>query len=79
MNKNSLLEDIQSKISQVFATNGASSLDNPIKQILQQGFSKLEFVSAEEFEIQRQVLLRTREKLTALEKRIAELEGKSQD
>ncbi len=80
MNKVTLLDDIQTKISQLFATNGVTGLDNPLKQLLQQSFAKLELVSAEDFEIQRQVLLRTREKLDALEKRMAELEARtSQD
>jgi BMFP domain-containing protein YqiC len=37
-------------------------------------FSKLELVTREEFDVQTQVLHRTREKLEALEKRVAELE-----
>ena len=38
---------------------------------------KLDLVSREEFDIQAQVLLRTREKLKALEERVARLEGGS--
>ncbi|AFJ02281.1 hypothetical protein Q7C_1126 [Methylophaga frappieri] len=37
-------------------------------------FNKLDLVTREEFDVQSQVLLRTREKLEALEKRVAELE-----
>lgn len=37
-------------------------------------FNKLDLVTREEFEVQSQVLLRTREKLEALEKRVEELE-----
>lgn len=44
---------------------------------LQNQLAKLDVVSREEFDIQTQVLLKTREKLTALEKRLAELEAKS--
>jgi len=39
-------------------------------------FSKLDLVTREEFDVQTQVLHRTREKLEALEKRVAELEQK---
>lgn len=47
-----------------------------IRAILHQAFSKLDLVTREEFEVQAQVLARTRSKLEALEKRVAELEQK---
>jgi len=39
----------------------------------------LDLVNREEFDVQTQVLLRTREKLAALESRIAELESRGAD
>ncbi len=42
--------------------------------VLTQGLRRLELVTREEFEVQSQVLARTRAKLEALEKRLAELE-----
>ena len=54
-------------------------LQENFKAVLQGGLSKLDLVSREEFEVQRAVLLRTREKLEALEQAVqwleAELEG----
>lgn len=51
------------------------------KAVLQSGLSKLDLVTREEFEVQRAVLLRTREKLEALEQAVqwmeAELDGKA--
>lgn len=41
-------------------------------------FNKMDLVTREEFEVQSQVLLRTREKLEALERRVAELELSNQ-
>jgi ubiquinone biosynthesis accessory factor UbiK len=41
---------------------------------LTQGFSRLDLVTREEFDIQSQVLAKTRAKLEALEARVAELE-----
>jgi hypothetical protein len=41
-----------------------------------QGFSKLDLVTREEFDVQTQVLAKTRSKLEALEQRIAELEAR---
>ena len=56
-------------------------LQENFKAVLQSGLTKLDLVSREEFEVQRGVLLRTREKLEALEQAVqwleAELEGKS--
>ena len=46
-----------------------------VKQVLQAQLSKLDIVTREEFDVQTQVLMRTREKLTALEKRVEELLG----
>ncbi|MDA4724218.1 accessory factor UbiK family protein [Enterobacter hormaechei] len=45
-----------------------------IKDILAQGLRRLDLVTREEFDVQSQVLARTREKLESLEKRIADLE-----
>jgi BMFP domain-containing protein YqiC len=44
--------------------------------MLSQGFSKLELVTREEFDAQTQVLVRTRQRLEELERRVAELEQK---
>ncbi len=40
------------------------------------GLAKLDLVTREEFEVQRAVLLKTREKLDALETAVRELEGR---
>lgn len=45
-----------------------------IREALSQGFSKMDLVTREEFDVQMKVLLRTREKLEILEKRVTELE-----
>jgi len=45
-----------------------------IRAAMSSTFNKLDLVTREEFEVQSQVLLRTREKLEALEKRLEELE-----
>lgn len=46
-----------------------------IRAALTSTFNKLDLVTREEFDVQTQVLHRTREKLEALEKRVAELEA----
>jgi ubiquinone biosynthesis accessory factor UbiK len=43
--------------------------------VLQSGLAKLDLVTREEFEVQRAVLLRTREKLDELQRTVSELES----
>ncbi|UXI68459.1 ubiquinone biosynthesis accessory factor UbiK [Tahibacter amnicola] len=49
-------------------------LANNFKDTLRAGLRRMDLVTREEFDVQRAVLLRTREKLEALEARVAELE-----
>lgn len=49
-------------------------MENPVTQLIRQGLQDMEFVSLEDFEIQKEVLNRLREKVHALEMRVAELE-----
>ena len=57
---------------------GREELQQNFKSVLQAGLGKLDLVTREEFEVQRAVLARTREKLDALEQRLAELADISQ-
>lgn len=50
-------------------------VEKKIRQALQSQLTRLDLVNREEFDVQTQVLLRTREKLAALEQRLAELEN----
>jgi BMFP domain-containing protein YqiC len=50
-------------------------LEQNFKGVLQSQLAKLDLVTREEFDVQAAVLKRTREKLAALEQRIAALEG----
>ncbi|KEY59631.1 accessory factor UbiK family protein [Serratia sp. DD3] len=50
-------------------------VEKKVRQVLQAQLTRLDLVSREEFDIQTQVLLRTREKLALLEQRLAELEN----
>ncbi|MEH0874259.1 accessory factor UbiK family protein [Pectobacterium cacticida] len=51
-------------------------VEKKIRQILQAQLTRLDVVNREEFDIQTQVLLRTREKIARLEQRLTELEAK---
>ena len=56
---------------------GREELQQNFKAVLQSGLSRLDLVTREEFDVQRAVLLRTREKLEALERQVAQLEGEA--
>ncbi|ELB5951384.1 ubiquinone biosynthesis accessory factor UbiK [Salmonella enterica] len=51
-------------------------IEKKIRQTLQSQLTRLDLVSREEFDVQTQVLLRTREKLALLEQRLSELEAR---
>ena len=51
-----------------------ADVEQNFRSVLRGGLAKLDLVTREEFEVQEAVLARTREKLEALEKRLAELE-----
>lgn len=53
-----------------------ADIDKKMRAILQSQLGKLDLVNREEFDVQTQVLLRTREKLSQMEKRLAELEAR---
>jgi BMFP domain-containing protein YqiC len=53
----------------------AGEAEGKVKQVLQAQLSKLDLVTREEFDVQNQVLIRTREKMEAMEARIAALES----
>ena len=57
---------------------GREELQQNFKSILQTGLGKLDLVTREEFDVQRAVLLRTREKLEALQQAVAQLEAQLQ-
>ena len=70
-----IIEEIASKISQMVASTPAADIDKNIHALLRGVFTKMELVTREEFDVQSQVLQRTREQLEALERRLVELEA----
>ena len=73
------LEDIAKQVQNALPpgirTMG-EEVEKKIRQVLQAQLGKLDLVSREEFDVQTKVLLRTREKLTALEAKLEQLEQK---
>jgi ubiquinone biosynthesis accessory factor UbiK len=72
------IDDIARRLSDLVPPGLRESkeeLQQTFKTTLQSGLSKLDLVTREEFDVQRAVLLRTREKLEALERTVAALES----
>ncbi|MCE2744617.1 MAG: accessory factor UbiK family protein [Burkholderiales bacterium] len=68
---------VTAKVAELLKAKGLQTMENPITQLIRQGLQEMEFVSLEDFEIQKEVLNRLREKVHALEMRVAELEKRS--
>jgi len=68
------LEDFGAKMSALFANSPAKDIEKNAKAMMGGLFAKLDLVTREEFDVQAQVLARTREKLQALEARVDALE-----
>ena len=72
----SQLDDLARRLSGLVPPGlreGREELQQNFKSVLQAGLGKLDLVTREEFDVQRAVLARTREKLEALEREVAEL------
>ena len=71
------LNDLTQKISRLLPPELDTlkqDLEKNIRAVLQSAFQKLDLVTREEFEVQSELLIRTREKLEMLEKKLAEME-----
>ena len=73
-----ILEDFGNKMSALLANSPAKDIEKNAKAVVSGLFGKLDLVTREEFDIQAQLLARTREKLQALEARVAALENARQ-
>lgn len=71
------IEDIANKLSSALPPGLGQikeEMEKSFHAILQTALDKLDLVTLEEFEVQKGVLAKTRSKLEALEKQVAELE-----
>jgi BMFP domain-containing protein YqiC len=76
------IDDLARRVSELVPPGmkaAGAEFESNVKATLQAGLAKLDLVTREEFEVQRAVLLRTREKLEALERALAKLESRSAD
>lgn len=72
-----ILDDINERLREILAQSPAADLEKNVRAMLNSVFARLDLVTREEFDVQRQVLARTREKLERLEIQLSELEAAS--
>jgi BMFP domain-containing protein YqiC len=74
---NRVLDELAARIGKAVEASPARDIEKNVKALLQSGLMRLDLVTRQEFDTQAQVLLRTREKLEALEARLAQMEARA--
>lgn len=74
LNKN-IVDEINAKVSEILQNSPAKDIEKNIKVLLSGAFTRLDLVTRDEFDVQQEVLQRTREKLMILEGKVSELEA----
>jgi BMFP domain-containing protein YqiC len=77
MQNQKLFEEINERVRAILAQSPAADIEKNMRAMLAGLFSRLDLVTREEFDVQQQVLARTREKLSQLEAKVAELENRT--
>ncbi len=73
------IEEISQRIEQAMPEGmreGKQEFEKAVRQAVSNGFSRMDLVTREEFDVQTQVLARTRAKLEILEQRVADMEAR---
>ena len=71
-----MAEDVQKKVSDAVKDSPAKDLEKNVRGLMNQGFQKMDLITRQEFDIQIQVLAKTREKLEELEAKVEALQAK---
>ena len=72
------IDELARRLSSLVPTGlreGREELQQNFKSVLQTGLGKLDLVTRDEFDVQRAVLLRTRDKLNELQRAVAQIEA----
>jgi BMFP domain-containing protein YqiC len=75
MLNNEKLSEISNKIREIVKDSPLPDIEKNIDALLKSMFTKMELVTREEFDVQTEVLKRTRQKLEELEKKLSEIEA----
>jgi ubiquinone biosynthesis accessory factor UbiK len=70
------IQEISDKIREIIKNSPIEDMENNINALLRSMFTKLDLINREEFDIQSEVLKKTRLKLEALEAKLKALETK---
>ncbi len=70
-----ILDEIGAKLSELAAQSPAKDIEKNVKALLGSAFGKLDLVTREEFDVQREIVVHARQKLFELEERVAALEA----
>ena len=76
MLNNEKLSELSNKIREIVKDSPLPDLEKNIDALLKGMFTKMELVTREEFDVQTEVLKRTRQKLEELEKKLSEIEAR---
>jgi BMFP domain-containing protein YqiC len=76
MSQTRILDDLSARISEFLAASPAKDVEKNLQALLSAAFARLDLATRAELEIQAKVLARSREKLSELEARVAELEAR---
>ncbi|THF60784.1 accessory factor UbiK family protein [Pseudothauera nasutitermitis] len=71
-----ILDEIGAKLSEIAAASPARDIEKNVRALLGSAFGRLDLVTREEFEVQREVLAQARQRLAQLEQRVGELEAR---
>lgn len=77
MNNQAFLNDLQTRLVALLRASPAADVERNVKAMLTQTFQRLDLVTREEFDLQRELLARARARLEQLEARVAELEQRA--
>lgn len=72
-----LLEEIAARFSALIAASPARDVEKNARAMLSGAFARLDLVTREEYDIQRELLERARDQIARLEARIAALEAQA--
>ena len=70
------LDELNKKVGELIAGSPAKDIEKNLRALLSCAFSRLDLVTREEFDVQQEVLGRTRDKLQQMEARVAALEAR---
>ena len=73
-----LLDEMDRRLREILARSPAADLEKNLRALMQSALGRLDLVTREEYDVQREVLARARARLEELEAKVAELESKSE-